>query len=485
MSDRSRDGSLENELARLAGLATSLVGPSDAPDVVQDTWIAARRAGPKQSLGPWLRGVVRNQARLRRRASGRRARREADHAIGQPAPAPPDERLAEAEVWDAIRQELRRLPEDERGLVEARFLNERTPAQIAAAQGVPVGTVRSRISRALARMRGQLAERHQIKRGHIAVALGIADRPASGSAPASLGLGASVVTQACVVAAVGGLMSIWWLSVGPGQHTSGSVASSAAPDVAAVNVAGVEPYPPEVGLRPSRRPSRAEVTRAEPRQTPLGKAIDSDESPSGPKPAALLLDVADVLPDLIAEWDDDLYGSLFEPRDAEGMRRSFQWYREQLGDCGPPEHVGGSGASAEFVYQCETGMLDAVLGADDSDARVKRVRTGARGVPAPERVAAAARAAVGLHNAWDDEVFETRFSERYRDKADGRTAAFLEDSRRELGPCELGEVKAASIRTALYGLDCEHGHRTLSIGVNRDDKIFKFRVLQPRTFDGS
>jgi DNA-directed RNA polymerase specialized sigma24 family protein len=60
---------LEHEVSRLHVLAASLVGSDDAPDVVQDAWIAARTAAPKRALGPWLRGVVRNKARMQRRAS--------------------------------------------------------------------------------------------------------------------------------------------------------------------------------------------------------------------------------------------------------------------------------------------------------------------------------------------------------------------------------------------------------------------------------
>jgi len=487
MRSCSSDGSLEREISRLHALAASLVGPTDAPDIVQDTWIAARTAGPKRSLGQWLRGIVRNKARLQRRATQRRVRREADNAVVHTTPAQPDETLATREVWDAIREELERLPDRERRLVEARFVHERSPTQIAEELGVPVGTIRSQMSRALARMRRQLAERHRIERGHLAVALGLIEGPApSAPAPAGAGMPASFVGKAWVAASVGGVLSIWWLGASSVETSSRSSSRIPAPVLAAAEVAQADPEPTQrVGQAASRTGSAGGHPLTAPRDREKDDDIATSEGSQRPRPAALLVDVADGLPDLIAQWDDDLYEALFEPRDAEAMKRSFEWYREQLGNCGEPKHVGGSSADAEFVYECETGMLDAVLGVDDADVRVRRVRTGARGVPAPDRVADAARAAVGLHNEWEDEVFEARFGERYRNKHGDRMVEFLSRSRGAHGRCELGEVKAATIRTALYGLDCENGHRTLSIGVDRDDKIFKFRVLRPRTFDGS
>jgi hypothetical protein len=302
----------------------------------------------------------------------------------------------------------------------------------------------------------------------VAAVFGVPDR----TAPAgTAGLGTSLTAKVCIAAAAAAILSIGWFAANPAKEPDQPAASSDAPRLAAsVDASPVEPSGWQLPNRPRKH--------AEPVASSTRTVAGGD--PPGTDPPALILDAADLLPELLAEWDDDLYRALFEERDAEAMRESFLWYREQLGHCGDPQHTGGTTTDAEFSYQCDGGVFDAVLGADDTDVRVRRLRTGARGVPPPERVMAAAHDVVALHNAWDDALFEARFSERDRES----TAEFFDRIREELGPCSLGRVKVAAIRTALYALDCENGERTLSIGLNMDDTLFKFKVMQPRSFDG-
>jgi RNA polymerase sigma-70 factor (ECF subfamily) len=134
----------------------------DADDAFQAVFlILARSAGSirkKASLASWLFGVARRVA-LRARAS--RARRERTErrgaAMGEThasRPAGPDPDLA-----PEVQEEVARLPERYRSVVVLHYLEGRSHEQVAGALGLPVGTVKVRLSRARDRLRDRLARR--------------------------------------------------------------------------------------------------------------------------------------------------------------------------------------------------------------------------------------------------------------------------------------------------------------------------------------
>jgi RNA polymerase sigma-70 factor (ECF subfamily) len=136
-----------------------LISGDEAEDALQDgvlkAWRALRRFRPGAPFRPWLLRIVANEARNRRRSAGRRAAlalRAAEASSGDAAPSP------EATVLDAERRRellaaLESLPDDHRLVLECRFLLDLSEEETAAVLGIRRGTVKSRTSRALERLR--------------------------------------------------------------------------------------------------------------------------------------------------------------------------------------------------------------------------------------------------------------------------------------------------------------------------------------------
>jgi RNA polymerase sigma-70 factor (ECF subfamily) len=135
----------------------------DAEDAVQDGFVKAYRALGRFRDGapfrPWLLRIVANEARNRRRSAGRRAGLavRAAAASGDAAPSPEAAALSRerrAELLEA----LGRLDERDRDVLVHRFVLELGEEETAAALGVRRGTIKSRTSRALDRLRELVRE---------------------------------------------------------------------------------------------------------------------------------------------------------------------------------------------------------------------------------------------------------------------------------------------------------------------------------------
>jgi RNA polymerase sigma-70 factor (ECF subfamily) len=143
---------------RLAYLHTRDV--EEADDVAQETMIRAfrflDRFDASQPLRPWLLKITRNVALNRRRALSRywamlrRAERQVHtHVMGGSEGEPGT--VAE-EVWLA----LQTLDRKDQEVIYLRYFLELSVAETALALAVAEGTVKSRLARALARLRGVL-----------------------------------------------------------------------------------------------------------------------------------------------------------------------------------------------------------------------------------------------------------------------------------------------------------------------------------------
>ncbi len=137
---------------------------ADAEEAAQDgfvkAWQALGRFRPGEPLRPWLLTIVANEARNRRRSAGRRETLALRVPAGQPG-GDGDEPSPEAAVLARERRAtlldaLRRLPDADREVVAYRYLLDLSEAETAHALGVPLGTVKSRLSRALERLRAAL-----------------------------------------------------------------------------------------------------------------------------------------------------------------------------------------------------------------------------------------------------------------------------------------------------------------------------------------
>ena len=155
----------ERFAGQLHGMAVRAFGPGpDAEDVTQQTFVSAwtGRAGYRPDQGPlaaWLVGVCRHKI-ADTWARRDRQRREAEAAMAevQAVPAGGVTSGVDAAVADRVLllDELDRLGQPQRGIIELAFYEDLTHAQIAARTGLPLGTVKSHIRRTLERLRTRL-----------------------------------------------------------------------------------------------------------------------------------------------------------------------------------------------------------------------------------------------------------------------------------------------------------------------------------------
>ncbi len=165
--DADAYAALVREHERIAFRTAMLVcgDAAEAEEAAQDAFVKAYRALGRfrsgEPLRPWLLTIVANEARNRRRAAGRRsslalraAGDERLHAVS--AQGDPDAELLAHDQRRLLLAALGRLREEDRLVIGARYLLELSETEAAAALGVPAGTVKSRLSRALGRLREEM-----------------------------------------------------------------------------------------------------------------------------------------------------------------------------------------------------------------------------------------------------------------------------------------------------------------------------------------
>jgi RNA polymerase sigma factor (sigma-70 family) len=145
--------------------AASLIAGSaaEAEDATQEAcvkaWLALERFRPTAPFRPWLVQIAINEARNGRRAAGRRAglalRVGDDPAGSLAAPSAEAETLA-SEERARLAAAVEELGEDDQLVIAARYFIGLSEAETATALGLRRGTVKSRLSRALGRLRTKL-----------------------------------------------------------------------------------------------------------------------------------------------------------------------------------------------------------------------------------------------------------------------------------------------------------------------------------------
>lgn len=136
---------------------------AEAEDVAQDGFVKAYQALGRFRAGapfrPWLLQIVANEARNRRKATGRRtalALRAAaaadDRSSGDAVPSPEGAALAR-EQRRLLLEAVNGLREEDRLVIAYRFFLDLSEAEMVEALGCARGTVKSRLSRALGRLR--------------------------------------------------------------------------------------------------------------------------------------------------------------------------------------------------------------------------------------------------------------------------------------------------------------------------------------------
>jgi RNA polymerase sigma-70 factor (ECF subfamily) len=155
-------------IGRVYGLARVILrDAADAEEVACDTfaqaWTAAAGYDSSQaSVIGWLLMICRSRAldRLRRRKARAGGRHVELEAAGEPADpdAGPEELLLAIERGTRLHEALDRLGPERRRLVGMAFLQGLSHQEIAQATGLPLGTVKSHVRRALAELRGEVNE---------------------------------------------------------------------------------------------------------------------------------------------------------------------------------------------------------------------------------------------------------------------------------------------------------------------------------------
>jgi RNA polymerase sigma-70 factor (ECF subfamily) len=141
--------------------AYAIIGSADeAEDAAQEAFVKAHRAlgrfRPGAEPRPWLVTIAANEARNRVRSAGRRRHLELrlveGFRPGDAAPSPEAAAVA-ADERQRLLDLVKELDDNGRDVITCRYFLELSGQETAAALGVSEGTVKSRLSRALARLR--------------------------------------------------------------------------------------------------------------------------------------------------------------------------------------------------------------------------------------------------------------------------------------------------------------------------------------------
>jgi RNA polymerase sigma-70 factor (ECF subfamily) len=170
--DRARRGDVgayEELVRRYQDLAVRtayvIAGGADAHDAAQEAFVKAYHALGRFRAGasfrPWLLRIVANEAINRRRAARRQvnlALRAAESRPGGDAAPSPEGAALEREQREELVKAMGALRPDDRLVIAYRFWFDLSEQEMAEALGVAPGTVKSRLSRAIGRLRDVLAE---------------------------------------------------------------------------------------------------------------------------------------------------------------------------------------------------------------------------------------------------------------------------------------------------------------------------------------
>jgi RNA polymerase sigma-70 factor (ECF subfamily) len=146
------------------------LGRDVADDVAASVFVEAFAAFASFDAGrgpirPWLFGIASNLVRRHRRTEERRLRAFARHGVDPVADADDLARVDAAGDGPRLAQALATLSARDREVLLLHAWADMTYDEIAQALDIPVGTVRSRLSRARESMRARLAMRARSRRG--------------------------------------------------------------------------------------------------------------------------------------------------------------------------------------------------------------------------------------------------------------------------------------------------------------------------------
>lgn len=137
--------------------------PALAEETAQEVMVAVWRKASsfdaaQASVSTWIFRIARNRRIDLYRRDQRAALDAEDPMLAPVGDAAPDAALEGGQRDAAVRAALDALPEDQRALVREAFYEELSHSEIAEKTGVPLGTVKSRLRLAFAKLRLRLNE---------------------------------------------------------------------------------------------------------------------------------------------------------------------------------------------------------------------------------------------------------------------------------------------------------------------------------------
>jgi len=151
----------------LRALARRILGDGgEAEDVLQEGFLQIWRQAPRydpsrSSVSTWMSLIVRSRAidRLRTRRVVERTAQSAQQEESVRHTSPRGERnVLDQERAGRLREELGKLPAEQRQVLELAFYGGQTQSEIAAQTGIPLGTVKTRTLLAMKKLRKALRD---------------------------------------------------------------------------------------------------------------------------------------------------------------------------------------------------------------------------------------------------------------------------------------------------------------------------------------
>jgi RNA polymerase sigma-70 factor, ECF subfamily len=163
---------VERYQSHVFNLAARILGDrAAAEDVAQETFISAFRAidGFRGgSLRGWLLRIASNRSYDSIRSTKRRSENSLDESLENPSFQPaakdpsPEQMALQGELRDEIQSAVLSLPPDQRAVVVMIDVQGLSYDEASEATGASLGTVKSRLSRARAAVRGHLLDRSEL-----------------------------------------------------------------------------------------------------------------------------------------------------------------------------------------------------------------------------------------------------------------------------------------------------------------------------------
>lgn len=268
--------SLMRLAARLAG------GSDDADDLLQATLVRALEHDVPVDRGPWLRRVLTNERNMWLRSRTRRAAREQVHA-DLPEAEDVEDVVHALELAEIVRSLLGELDAPVREVVEARYFDGLSSAEIARSLQVPAGTVRWRLKQGLDTLRVRLDRRYGGRRALWAGAVLSVENPptlaASTASKGAMSLKIFATAAALLTAGTAGTLAM--------NATTSEESAPAPARAPAATVANSAASQPEVADAPTDEPSLQIAKQAWAEQrTDIRRALVASQATAVPEAPA-------------------------------------------------------------------------------------------------------------------------------------------------------------------------------------------------------